>query len=294
MSAQNGEQEYSHETVHNQVNPPPKVGGPPVQSLVPLLEGCTGANPELFNQVQAAVDCACIELGSEHASLCRATRAGDIFASEPFDCLVKVIEDQAGCDHQFNDATTKQAYQTFIDITGIQPINMNQVFTNLQNETKAVINFNAFYVFIPILILILIGIWLIVAFGWINWALGLFITTFVFVFLYGFSILYRITAQNYLRGRGKSLQNMATEAQENFQNGIAYLPQALFSVACADVAEGGTGYWTCNEVPCVGSARVQSRGCKGSRCRGIVNEEYDEEDETPRRRRVQRRRRRND
>ena len=148
-----------------------------------------------------------------------------------------------------------------------------------------------------VVIVVLIIIWMMVGFHWINWVIGLFFTVLVIVILYGFSILYRIHFQNYLRSRNKVIQNQSTIAQQSFENSIAYWPQGLFAAACAVTCDGTTGCWSCNEnddcPPCNGvrpsRIRQSSRVCGSPR---VEEEDDDEEDEPPRRvrgRRVQRR-----
>ena len=295
MNAYNGEQ-YSHEIVRNQIDGNVNVGGPPIQQYQSTMNtlqvtGCTGSDQELFNQVQKAAECACGSEGFGGGPLCDAIVAGQVVSQQPFSCMIDLINNYSNCYQDIPLAKRKAAYQAFSEVTGYRPANLNNMFDTINSDFETLVNFNSFYMFAPTLILLLILIWLMVGFRWINWVLGLFFTVLVIVILYGFSILYRIHFQNWIRSRNTTIQNEATAAQKSFENSIAYWPQGLFAASCAVTCDGTTGCWTCNDnsncPPCSGGNRVgTSRFCGAS---------YDEDEEVIpeqqiRKRRIQNRR----
>lgn len=285
---------YSHENVQNQING--KIGGPPVQSYIALQDGCTGGNSALFGDVQNAVDCSCQTPGNENNSLCQAVWAGNTWNQTPFKCLIDVINNNSTCKTQLTPAARQAAFKAFSSVTGYEPMNMNQVFTDIHNQTYTIVGFTAFYVFMPVLILILVALWLMVGFGWIQWAPALYLSILSFIILYGFSILYRISAQNYLNKQLSSLKNIAHTYNDNFQSTIAYLPQGLFAVACAVSSDGQSDAWTCNNAPtCPPCPKAQFRpACRGGVCIGAENvSEDDPSDDDATRRRRRRSRKRN-
>jgi len=302
MSAQNVEQ-YSYEAVRKQIDGNVNIGGPPIQQYqsINILQatGCTGGDQELFNQVQRAAECACGSEGPGGGPLCAALAAGQVVTQQPFSCMIDLINNYADCDQDISQSKRVAAYQAFSDVTGYRPANLNTIFDTINGDFEGLVNFNAFYMFAPTLILALIIIWLMVGFRWIDWPVGLFFTVLVIVILYGFSILYRIHFQNWIKSRNTTVQNQATIAQKSFENSIAYWPQGLFAAACAVTCDGTTGCWTCNEnnncPPCVKS----TRSTRANRVCGAVvyDDEYDEIIEEPPRRprngRIQRRGRRN-
>lgn len=218
-----------------------------VNELQPLqVTGCTAGDIEFYNEVERSVECAVaggtglgpvgklVELANQPSIQCM----NNLIMSDYFDCNGPEIP-----------ADKRQtAYNNFVSVTGLKPVNWNHTFNHLNSGQKQILNFNAFYIFFPIFLLSMIAIWLMVGFGWINWIPGLFLSGLVFVILYGFSILYRIHARNFLDNQNQQLQQDANDAQKNFENSVAYFPQGLFAVACAVTATGTTGDWKCNEV----------------------------------------------
>jgi hypothetical protein len=140
------------------------------------------------------------------------------------------------------------AFNTFTQITGLTIPDPNATFDMIATTQDQLLNINAFYIFFPTFLLLIIAIWLLVGVGWVIWPVGLFLSVLIFIILYGFSILYRIQAQDLLLSKEQQFQNIALTNQANFQNSVALWPQGLFAVACAVTSTGGTG-WTCNNPP---------------------------------------------
>ena len=306
MSAQSGEQQYSHEAVRKQIESGINVGGPPVLTVQPLQ--ATGCDPALATQVQEALDCAFIEQTLATGPLNSAMSAGEVVNELPFSCMIDLISGPySNCDEDIPQNKRQAAYNAFVDVTGYKPVDLTKAFSTINNDFNTLVNFNAFYMFFPTLILLLIIIWLMVGFSWINWVIGLFFTVLVIVILYGFSILYRIHVQNYIRNQGRTLENEVNAAQKNLENSIPYWPQGLFAVACAITCTGGTGCWSCNERVCppcppagtlsTRRARASSRATCGAQIIEPEEEEEEEEEEikeppkVTRKRRALRRRR---
>lgn len=203
----------------------------------------------LLNNMQAAIECTCTN-GDDNNMFCRSMAAGELLTTEPFNCMVQVINDQSVCGTKYPENVTTAAYNAYTDVTGVKPLNMNQIFQNLYNQQNLILNFNSFYIFMPILILIILVVILGVGFKWIHWPVGLYIITFSFVILYGFSIGYRIHGETFLKGRNKNILQETEQYQKNYEESIAYLPQAIFAVACAVANNGDPDSWKCNPPPC--------------------------------------------
>lgn len=281
MSVAPSDQNYSHEGIRKQIdNLVPHiaaVGATPLQQVT-----CTGGNQTFFNDMQNAVDCACPSEGPS-SSLCRAIAAGDVLYQEPFSCMVDLIQNYANCGEDISSSKRQAAYKAFADVTGYKPMDLSKSFDALAQENKNLTNLNAFYIFVPIMILAIIMIWLMVGFGWFDWTAGLFFTVIVFIVLYTFAVMYRIHAHNIINNRSSALKTDAQNAQKNFENSIAYWPQGLFSVACAVTSTGTTG-WTCNEVePCPPCGVANTRAT----C-GVRNFNVETDDDAPRRGRKKR------
>ena len=301
MSAQSGEH-YSYGATRNQIGGDVNIGGPPLQNYQSHLQvlqvtGCTGGDQELFDEMQRAAECACGSEGPNGGPLCAALAAGEVVSQQPFSCMVDLINNYSNCDGDIPESKRKAAYKAFTDVTGYRPADLNSIFDTVDDEFVALVNFNAFYMFAPTMVLVLIIVWLMVGFRLINWVIGLFLTVLVIVILYGFSILYRIHFQSYLNSRTAEIQNQATLAQNSFENSIAYWPQGMFASACAVTCDDSGDCWSCNETnncpPCTNEPRP-SRLRRSSRSRPssyVEDDEADYEDpEQVRRRRLQRRR----
>lgn len=220
-----------------------QAGGPPIPSN--QLPGCDDV---LATQVQQALDCSYIENTMADGPLQAAMSTGEMANTLPFSCLVDILTGPySNCTVDIPRAKRQAAYEAFSDITGYQPMNLERAFSSIGSDFNALSNFNAFYMFIPTLILLLVGIWLMVIFKWFNWVVGLFLSSFVLVILYGASVAYRVHFQTYLENRNKTVLNEARLAQFRFENSIAYWPQGISAAACAvTCTTGTTGCWTCN------------------------------------------------
>jgi hypothetical protein len=208
---------------------------------VPLqVTGCTAGNFDLYSEVQTAIDCTIASEGpSNVSSLGLATLLAEIADQPPISCMINLITGQlAGCGTSIPDAKRQAAFNAFYEITGYNPLNLN----NFNEDQKTLLNFNVYYIIFPVILTFWIAIWLMVGFGWIAWAAGLFLSVLTVIILYGFSIIYRIQVENFLNSTHPQLPVSAG----NFEDNLAYWPQGLFAAACALTASTGTTGWTCN------------------------------------------------
>lgn len=164
----------------------------------------------------------------------------------PFSCMVKLIQHFSDCNQGIPEDKVKAAFTAFNEVTGWNPLNMNVFVTEINRSTTEILNYTSYYMFFPIMIILLIAIWLMVGFKWINWVTALFMSVFVIVVLYAFSVIYRIHVHQLLTNNNATLQKSTSAAQESYQNSIAYWPQGLFAAACAVTCNGETGCWICN------------------------------------------------
>ena len=72
-----------------------------------------------------------------------------------------------------------------------------------------------------------------VQFNWFTWPPGIFLTLLAFYILYGFSILYRVHAKNFIDSQNIWFTDNLQDAQSRYENSLAYWPQGLFAIACA-------------------------------------------------------------
>jgi hypothetical protein len=176
--------------------------------------------------------------------------------------MVNLVDQYMNCGQDISEDKRKAAYQAFVDTTGFRGVDYSQLSNEINRTSADIVNLNAFYLWVPLFIVILVILWVMVGFGWLNWAVGLFMTVLAFGILYSFNIAYRIHADRLLENRRKNFGKFAQTAQSQFENSVAYWPQGLFSVACAVTCEDGD-CWSCNEVnPCppgVGFSRAKGK-----------------------------------
>lgn len=125
----------------------------------------------------------------------------------------------------------RNAYETFTNITGYQPLEINKSIINMNHTQKEFAEINLFYLFFPSFILFTIIIWVMVIQGSLNWVAGLFLTILVFIILYSFVIAYRIQLDNFHNKHHQEIILQFEEAQTNYENSLAYWPRGLFEVA---------------------------------------------------------------
>jgi len=216
------------------------VGGPPMNNTNQHYQN----DQDLFNRVQNSINNVCGSEGPNAGSLCRASTAGDVIFSQPFSCMIDLIQNYSSCFEDIPQDKVEESYNVFKDITGWNQPNLANIFNSVDENFENLVNFNSFYMFAPVLFLFFIIIWLNVGFGRTTWELGLFFTVLVVVILYGFSIAYRVHFDTYLRNRSRIIQQELNQSSTSFQNSIAYWPQALFATACTITCDSNC--WKCN------------------------------------------------
>lgn len=179
-----------------------------------------------------------------------------LLEQEPYSCIIELVDQYMKCGQDIPPDKLELAYNAFVEVTGYQPPDLRQVANEVDTQTRDIVNLNAFYIFVPILLVIVALIWVMVFFGWFHWAVGLFFTVFATVVLYFFDIAYRIHANALLNNRKEALLDIADRSQKNLQDSIAYWPQGLFAVSCAVTCKDGEQCWVCDETnPCITGSR---------------------------------------
>lgn len=216
--------------------------------IIPLqATGCTAGHFQLYNEVERAVECAIGSEGPGVGPLGQSVLLAGLASQPPLSCMIDLVTGPSSdCGTEIPASRRRAAYDAFTDITGFRPANFGVFFSQVTNEQRELLNINAFYMFFPLFILSLLTIWLLVGFGWMSWPIGLFLSALMFLIIYGFSLLYRMQANNFLVNQNAIWQNEAINAQDNFEDTVAYWPQGLFGVACSVTSTGGTG-WRCND-----------------------------------------------
>lgn len=159
----------------------------------------------------------------------------DGWCEEPFSCMFDLIKTNPP---NLTPEQRRAAFDAWAATTGFSAPDYVAVFDSMTHQQQAIVNFTSYYAYAPTLILSLIMIWLAVIFCWINWKTGLFFSVLAIVVLYGFSVLYRFTAKQWLSEQNKASASVALRLESQFENSIAFWPQGLFDVACAITKTG--------------------------------------------------------
>lgn len=130
-----------------------------------------------------------------------------------------------------------KAAKVFKELTGFDPSELTSTSNTEKEVAKKIINYNAFFIYLPIGLLFFIAIWLMVGFGWIIWPVGIFLTMFLVIIVYIFNITYRVEAQAAVDRIIDQENETDEEEVENLQNKmktfVAYLPQLIHAIATA-------------------------------------------------------------
>jgi len=191
----------------------------------------------------------CAQVGAAGGSVCKATIIGDASFEEPLSSMLELISNNMYCGVPLTQDQIDNAYDAFVKVTGLEEQDFNKILKTIQDEFESLFRFNAAYMFLPITILISIIIWIMVIVGWITWPVGMYVTTLVWIVLYGASIAYRIHLTTVLRNRFNKLIADSQRAQETFKHSIAYTSQGLLAAAAAITTPAGETPWTCNALP---------------------------------------------
>lgn len=187
----------------------------------------------------------CSTAGPSAGNLCKAMAVGEVSFQEPLSSMYDLIINNMTCGIPLTDEQITNAYNAYIKVTGLKQQDFNKILKTIQDEFESLFKFNAAYMFLPITILLSIVVWIMVIVGWFNWVVGFYITTLVWIVLYGSSIAYRIHLTTILRNRFNKLINEASEAQKTYEQSVALMPQALLAVASAITTPAGQDPWIC-------------------------------------------------
>lgn len=213
----------------------------PNTPIVLQVTGCTAGDAELYNAVERSIECSIASQGPNVGPLGQSLLLAEAASQPPLSCMLNLA--RSPCD-EIPEDRRRAAYNAFTSVTRLQPVQLDTFFSQVTEEQRQVLNFNAFYIYFPLFVVIIIGLWLMVGFNWISWPVGLFLSVLMFIILYAFSILYRIQVYNVLSNQDSIWQTNATNIQSNLANSVAYLPQGLFAASCAVT---GDDSWSCNQ-----------------------------------------------
>lgn len=171
------------------------------------------------------------------------------FNQKPLSCIFDLLRNYMDCNTEIPEEKRQAAYEAYVRVTGYEPVNLNEIFENIARESQITINLNAFYIFTPIAILLLIIIWLMVGFRWVPWHLALFGTVIIFYVMYLFSVAYRLNTSLYYRSKYQGIYDNITNSQAAQKDSVSYTIQGLLAAACAVVCQDGQNCWQCNGSP---------------------------------------------
>jgi len=233
---------YSYEEVRKKIGSTRTVGGPPLNNI--------DVGSTLYNQVQQSIDYTTANQPYENlTSLGKATVQAEINDKPPFSCMRELLTGKYSlCGSKIPEHLKKSAFKVFTQVTGFEPLNLDQALMEINYQEKMIVQFTSLYVFLPMVLIITMAIWLLVLFSFVPWAAGIYLTLFSFIIIYGFSVAYRYHSERWLNNRNALVERELSEYQTNYEDSIAYWPQGLYAVAGCITATGGTGGWSCNKI----------------------------------------------
>jgi hypothetical protein len=199
---------------------------------ISVQQGCTGLTGDFAN--------CCNDNGSSNP-LCQALRLGNMATHPPLSCMINLIDKHMTTGTLPNDQQRQAAYEAFTNVTGYDPYANASGSSNSADEIASI---NAFYMYMPTAILLLVAIWVMVGHSWISWPVGLFLTIFLFLIYYLFSIMYRIQMDQI------SKRNSNSDNEYKYLQSVALWPQGMLAAACAVTSNSGDNPdypWTNND-----------------------------------------------
>jgi len=166
---------------------------------------------------------------------------------QPLSCLIELMNNYMYCGEPIPEFKRRLAYKAFTDVTGFKPANFEEIFNIIREHQNKVIKFTAFYVYLPIIIIIVIILLGLALIGSITWGGAIFGSIATIIILYIFAVGYRFHTVNFLSSRTQETLALSRGIQQNLENTIAYLPQGILSSACA-ITCNNLGCWKCNPV----------------------------------------------
>jgi hypothetical protein len=226
-------------------------GGPPTNSadtnkLIPPSDSCNADTYQLYDNVQKSVDCVlknkskCVKAGSLAYSV-------NIANTKPISCMLDLLTGHyADCDVAIPLEKRREAFKTFQKITNYENADLINLYSDLKTHDNQLLSYDAFYMFMPTLILSLLVVLFLVLTNFVNWVDGLYLANIALIVLYGFAILYRRTASKYIDDNYDLLQAKVIFDRQNYVDNFAYWIQGFFAMACELTSNDGKG-WTCNK-----------------------------------------------
>lgn len=209
-----------------------------------------------FLQLQENITACCASEGSRENPICRAMTAGDIIYKRPIADMLEFINSYMTCREPLSPEQSQAAYDAFIAVTGWNPGYLQSIFTTLESQNENIALQSTIYLFAPIAIITLGIIWMMVGFGWMDWALAIYLTVLTLAILYICGLLYRINVENRLRSNGSAIRSQLAAANENLKQAIPMAIQGFFAMASAVSTIPPEKPWTCNpSTVCVSNAR---------------------------------------
>lgn len=208
-------------------------------------------DPELFGKVQDAITMAVEAEGAAAGPLAQAVLAGQNAHSLPQSCINPYLE-KINCGRPLSEKQRCAALKAFQSVTGYQPFDMTLLVAAYTEQQVKMLNFIAYYIFIPLIIITLIVVWVLVGFGMIAWEAGFWYSVFVITILMIFKVGFSLHGQSWIKKQAQLIVTGVNQSQADFENAVAYFPAAQYAVACAVNGD----CWNCDCVHCASSGET--------------------------------------
>lgn len=152
------------------------------------------------------------------------------YSSSPHDLAKSITKKSLNVGHHehnlfdydcISEDDIKHVSDNFTSTFGYTPDELLSTKTDAKTIARKVVNFNAFYIFLPIALIALFSIWFMVIAKWFNWFIGIYLTIFFVTLIYIFNIAYR------MHTIGSINVTKTTETTTHLEHFIAHLPLVL-------------------------------------------------------------------
>jgi hypothetical protein len=174
----------------------------------------------------------------------------DLTQIEPYSCLFEILKlPYSVCDEKIDQKALEAANNAFESITGFNYDGLLETITRTNKEFYQYQISNLF-LFVPMFLIVVLVALIFVLLGHINWIAGAFMIVIGFLVIYYLSYSYRTIIVDLNDKENKRIKESLEAWKMQYQNSLAYLPQAIAAIACAVVKNGSEDAWKCNPKPC--------------------------------------------
>ena len=191
-------------------------------------------------------------------------RANTFLCATPIKCFVDFFTGSTSglCSGDLNPEKRDCAIKTFLQQSAFPPFPSNFVTETVSNAILGFSTRSIAYTYLPVFILFFLGIWIMVAVGWIGIGAGVLFSIALIVILYFFFVSYRSSFEVYVNNNITNIDAEVKTYRDAINNSLPKIPAAAVSALCT---------YTGNCYGCTGGL-PECTGCTGGT--GVTGESF--------------------